>query len=85
MLPSLVIEISLVPAPTSTNAIFNNLNFSGIAILIAAIGSKVRFAIFKSAFSTAAYRPSTTSSGKNVASTSADIFLALCPSRLPIS
>ena len=31
MLPSLTIEMSDVPAPISTKAIFNNLNFSGIA------------------------------------------------------
>ena len=67
MLPSRVIEISEVPAPTSTNAMLSKRNFSGIATLIAAIGSSVRLATYRPARSTAAYNPSTTSSGKKVA------------------
>ena len=42
--PSLTMDRSDVPAPTSTSAMFNNLNFSGIATLIAAMGSSVRLA-----------------------------------------
>ena len=53
MLPSFVMEISDVPAPTSTSAIFNNRNLSGIATFIAAIGSNVRFATYNPALSTA--------------------------------
>ena len=44
MLPSLVRQISEVPAPTSTSAIFRSLYCSGIATFIAAIGSNVRLA-----------------------------------------
>ena len=84
ILPSLVMEISDVPAPTSTKAIFNRRNLSGIATLIAAIGSNVRFATYKPARSTAAYKPSTTSSGKKVAISSVRIFEHLCPSRFEI-
>ncbi len=41
MLPSFVMEISEVPAPTSTKAIFSILYISGMATWIAAIGSNV--------------------------------------------
>ncbi len=82
--PSAVIEISEVPAPISTIAIFSRRNFSGIATRIAAIGSNVRLATFKPASSTALYRPSTTSSGRNVAIMSAPIVRALWCSGCPI-
>ena len=52
---------------------------------MAAIGSSVRLATSSPAISTAAYNPSTTSSGKNVARRSTDISEPLCPSRLVIS
>ena len=56
-----------------------------MAIFIEAIGSNVSDATLSPAYSTASYSPSTTSSGRNVAISSTYIFLALCPSRLPIS
>ena len=52
-LPSFVIEISDVPAPTSIIAMLRSLNFSGIATLMAAIGSSVRFTTLSPASSTA--------------------------------
>ena len=82
--PSLVMQISEVPAPTSTSAILRSLNFSGIAISIAAIGSSVRFATLSPAFSTAAYKSSTTSCGRKVAINSASILAPLCSSRFTI-
>ncbi len=77
ILPSFVIEISLVPAPTSINAIFSMRYICGIATSIAAIGSSVRLATSSPASSTALYRPSTTSSGRKVAIKSAAIDFAL--------
>ena len=85
ILPSFVRQISEVPAPTSTSPRFNNLKSSGTARLIAAIGSRVKLATFNPACSTAIYKLSTTSSGRNVAIKSTSIFLALWPSRLQIS
>ena len=84
-LPSLVMHISEVPAPTSINPMFRSLYCSGIAIFIAAIGSNVRLATCRPAYSTDSYRPSTTSSGRNVAINVTPILFALCPSRLLIS
>ena len=82
MLPSLVMEISDVPAPTSTNAMFSIRNASGIATLIAAIGSNVILATSNPAKLQAEYSPSTTSSGKKVTMMSSEIRSALCPSKL---
>ena len=53
ILPSFTMEISEVPAPTSTSAIFSRRKRSGMAILIAAIGSSVRLATCSPASSTA--------------------------------
>ena len=79
-----MIEISEVPAPTSTSPIFSNLKLTGIASSLAAIGSNVKFATFNPAFSTEAYKDSITSSGKKVARKSAEIFFPLCPFKLNI-
>ena len=65
--PSFVIQISDVPAPTSTSAIFSNRNFSGMATMDAAIGSRVKLDTSSPAISTARYKPSITSSGRKVA------------------
>ena len=82
--PSLVIHISDVPAPTSTRARLSSLNFSGIATLIAAIGSSVRLHTLSPAPSTHVYKPSMTSSGRKVASSLTPTFIALWPASLLI-
>ncbi len=84
MLPSFTMEISDVPAPTSMRAIFSRRKRSGIARLIAAIGSSVRLTTRSPASSTAEYNPSTTSSGKKVVIISTPIEEATCCSIISI-
>ena len=66
-LPLVQAAISEVPAPISTITRFKSLRFSGIAALMAAIGSNVMLATSRPILFIVVYRLSTTSLGRNVA------------------
>ena len=68
--------MSVVPAPMSTNARFSSRSSAGMAAFMAAMGSSVMLATWRPAARMAAYRLSTTSPGRKVATTSASAF---CP------
>ena len=63
--------MSVVPAPMSTNARFSSRSSAGMAAFMAAMGSSVMLATWRPAARMAAYRLSTTSPGRKVATTSA--------------
>ena len=71
--------MSEVPAPMSAMTRFKRRRSGGIAALMAAIGSSVRLTTSSPAAFMAAYRLSTTSAGRNVATTSASSFWPLWP------
>ncbi len=66
-LPLVQAAISEVPAPISTITKFSSRIFSGIAALMAAIGSKVRLATSRPILCMVVYKLSTTSLGRKVA------------------
>ena len=66
-LPLVQAAISEVPAPISTITRFKSLKFSGMAALIAAIGSRVMLATSRPILFIVVYRLSTTSLGRKVA------------------
>ncbi len=66
-LPPVQAAISEVPAPISTKTRFNSRRFSGIAALIAAIGSNVMLATSSPILFMVVYKLSTTSLGRKVA------------------
>ena len=65
--------MSVVPAPMSTIARFNSRSSAGMAAFMAAMGSNVILDTWRPAARMAAYRLSTTSPGRKVATTSASI------------
>ena len=83
-LPPVHAAISEVPAPMSTITKFSRRRFSGIAALMAAIGSKVILATSRSALFIVVYRLSTTSLGRNVAIKSTLICFPRCSFKLDI-
>ena len=83
-LPPVHAAISEVPAPISTMTRFSRRRFSGIAALMAAIGSKVMLATSSPVLFIVVYRLSTTSLGRNVAIRSTLICFPLCSLRLDI-
>ena len=66
----------------STRAKFSSRSSAGMAALRAAMGSSVRLATSSPAWRSTAYRLSTTSPGRKVATTSASTFRPVWPSRL---
>ena len=63
----------MVPAPMSTSARFKSRSSAGMAAFMAAMGSSVMLETWSPAARMAAYKLSTTSPGRKVATTSASI------------
>ena len=74
--------MSDVPAPISASTRFNSRSSAGITAFSAAIGSRVRLETSRPAPSITAYRLSTTSLGRKVATTSASSSWPLWPFRV---